>query len=502
MPKIRYWQLLFLLTAMVMILNVVVVIYSLSRVSQTQDAVQQARQIMMTVRATYSAIQDVEISERDYLLWNNDDALQIYRDSVAKVVEGVQRIRTSQYDGHTFAKLVGFESLLMRRLHVDSLDELSFPYAGIPSSLETWSIPENAALLQEIRSTILDIEQSYGVLLSSRNGELEASERNISIAVSLVTALGVLGIALMYRALKRSLARQQRWETELLQQKQALEDMVARRTAALQISNRELERSNRELEDFAFIASHDLQEPLRKILAFGDRLKARSGDALGKDVDYLNRMQSAAARMSMLIQDLLEFSRVTAKPKEIGQVSLNAVLAGVLEDLEESINASKATIRTDPLPDIQADSTQMRQLLLNLISNAIKFVSAEKTPEVRITASTQILSVPATRADQEFLELHVVDNGIGFEAKYTERIFKPFQRLHSRSEYTGTGIGLALCQRIVERHGGHLMAYSKVGFGSNFTIILPLRHELADVDTASENLASDPKLQESNQHAS
>tara|TARA_R110001599_G_scaffold353231_1_gene591121 strand:+ start:205973 stop:207481 length:1509 start_codon:yes stop_codon:yes gene_type:complete len=502
MPKIRYWQLLFLLTALVIILNVVVVIYSLARVSQTQDAVQQARQIMMTIRATYSAIQDVEISERDYLLWNNEDAQQIYRDSVAKVVEGVQRIRTSQYDGHTFAKLVGFESLLMRRLHVSSLDELSFPYAGTPSSLETWSIPENAALLQEIRSTILDIEQSYGVLLSSRNGELEASERNISIAVSLVTTLGVLGIALMYRALKRSLARQQRWETELLQQKQALEDMVASRTAALQFSNRELERSNRELEDFAFIASHDLQEPLRKILAFGDRLKARSGDALGENVDYLNRMQSAAARMSMLIQDLLEFSRVTAKPKEFEQVSLNAVLAGVLEDLEESINASKTSIRADPLPDIQADSTQMRQLLLNLISNAIKFVSVEKTPEVRITANTKLLSVPATLSDQEFLELHVIDNGIGFDSKYTERIFTPFQRLHSRSEYTGTGIGLALCRRIVERHSGELIASSKVGHGTDFTVILPVRHESPDVDTASESLPPGTLLQESNQHAS
>ncbi len=502
MQKIRYWQLLFLLTALVMILNVVVVIFSLSRLSQTYDAVERTMQMMMSIRATYSAIQDIEISERDYLLWGNEDALQIYRDSVAAAVDGMQKIDAIEYDVQAFANLVNFETLLSRRLHVNSLDELRFPYAGTPTSAESWSVPESAALLQELRATMLDIEESHAVLLSSRRVGLHTGERAISLAMAFVTAFGVLSIALMYRALKRSLVQQQHWESELLRQKAGLEELVSKRTAALQTSNRELARSNRELEDFAFIASHDLQEPLRKILAFGDRLKERCGEALGTHVDYLTRMQSAATRMSMLIQDLLEFSRVTSKPKAFRQVSLNTVLADVLDDLEQTIDESSATIRTDSLPDIWADNTQMHQLLLNLIGNALKFRSAEKAPEVRITARTLLTPLPGPLVEQEILELHVIDNGIGFDSKYTKRIFTPFQRLHTRSEYSGTGIGLALCRRIIERHSGDLTVSSKVGHGSDFTIFLPVKHKAPGGDHPAEIMLRDPPLQELSQYAS
>lgn len=488
----RYWQLLFTFTAAVMIINVMVAIYSLEKVRAAYEASDRALQIMMSIRTTYSAIQDVEISERDYLLWGNEDALQVYRDSVADVVEGLKTVHSIDSEVHTLVQVNRFETLLFRRLRIESVDELEFPYAGTPPPVVNWDVVENAELMHSIHEAVNAISDSHAELLATRRMALLTDDRWISIALILVTALSFIGMALMYRVLHRALLQQQRWQTHMLEQNQVLEDTVAERTAALQQNSRELERSNRELEEFAFVASHDLQEPLRKIQAFGDRLKARSADTLGENVDYLNRMQSAATRMSMLIHDLLEFSRVTAKPRTQEVVALDDVLANVLEDLEEAIHSSGTVLQIDPLPKIAADSTQMHQLFQNLIGNAIKFVAKDRAPRVRITA--KLIDAPAhpeETFDTELLEIHVIDNGIGFEQEYADRIFKPFQRLHSREEYSGTGIGLALCRRIVERHNGTLDVSSKRGEGTDFIIILPLHHTSIDIEPPVEGDSPD-----------
>jgi PAS domain S-box-containing protein len=244
--------------------------------------------------------------------------------------------------------------------------------------------------------------------------------------------------------------------------REQLEAMVRERTT-------ELERSNRALQEFAVVASHDLQEPLRKIQAFGDRLSDRFGNALtdaGKD--YIQRMLSASGRMRVLIDDLLAFSRVTTKARPFEQVDLNRVAQDVVGDLEIRLRQTQGRIEIAPLPSLFADPMQMRQLFQNLFANALKFHRPDQPPLVQVKAEMIHDPEPAWR-------ITVSDNGIGFEEKYLPRIFEVFQRLHSRDEYEGTGIGLAICRKIVERHGGQITARSQPNTGSTFEIVLPIR---------------------------
>ncbi|TAL06757.1 MAG: PAS domain S-box protein [Verrucomicrobia bacterium] len=258
-------------------------------------------------------------------------------------------------------------------------------------------------------------------------------------------------------------------------------DVTERRRAEQKLEEKaeELSRSNAELEQFAFVASHDLQEPLRKILAFGDRLKARCDEVnLGEGRDYLERMQNAAARMQTLINDLLTFSRVITRVQPFAEVNLNVVAREVLTDLEVRIERCKAQVEVGELPVMEADPVQMRQLIQNLVSNALKFQPPGATPRVRVAARRFHPANGLGKNDEaapEWCELTVEDNGIGFDEKYLDRIFAVFQRLHGRQEFEGTGIGLAVCRRITDRHGGTITARSKPGEGACFIIRLPLR---------------------------
>jgi PAS domain S-box-containing protein len=263
------------------------------------------------------------------------------------------------------------------------------------------------------------------------------------------------------------------WETELLRQ---LADQIGIAVAQAQLleqetrQRQELARSNDELQQFAFIASHDLQEPLRKIKTFGDRLKATCGDAFTvQGRDYLERMQNAAQRMQSLIEDLLTLSRVTTKAQPFVSVDLAQITQEVLSDLEVIIQQSGARVEVGELATVTADPFQMRQLLQNLIGNALKFHRPLEPPFVKIYTE-------ATRAinGSEFCQIIVEDRGIGFDEKYIDRIFNVFQRLHGRSEYEGTGIGLAICRKIAERHYGSITAQSQPGHGAKFIVTLPM----------------------------
>ncbi|HEX8681638.1 MAG TPA: ATP-binding protein [Ardenticatenaceae bacterium] len=232
----------------------------------------------------------------------------------------------------------------------------------------------------------------------------------------------------------------------------------------------QLARSNRELQDFAYVASHDLQEPLRKIQAFADRLKGRYTAALGDDGrDYLERLQSAAHRMQTLIQELLSLSRVSTAGQPFVPVNLTQVAREVASDLQAALEESNASLEIGDLPTIEADPTQMRQLLQNLLGNAVKFRRAD----VPLTISIEAEPYQSPGGDP-CIRLAVRDNGIGFEEKYRERIFTPFERLHGRDQFAGTGMGLAICRRIVERHGGSIEAQGRLGEGATFLVTLPV----------------------------
>ncbi|RAI78690.1 PAS domain-containing sensor histidine kinase [Spirosoma telluris] len=270
--------------------------------------------------------------------------------------------------------------------------------------------------------------------------------------------------------------------TDIHEQKQVaaeLEQQVQARTEQLTASNHDLRRSNENLEKFAYIASHDLQEPLRKIQSFGDILKNQYAQELGEGLDHLERMQGAASRMSLLIRDLLTFSRISTRQDASMSVSLNRVITEVLDDLEIAIKQARAQIQVNSLPTVSGDESQLRQLFQNLLSNALKFQKTGTTPFIQIQ-SEQILasSLPASvkpaRLATVYFQISVADNGIGFDEKYIDRIFQVFQRLHSRNEYAGTGIGLAICEKVVANHGGAITAFSQPGQGATFTIYLPV----------------------------
>ncbi len=259
-----------------------------------------------------------------------------------------------------------------------------------------------------------------------------------------------------------------------------LRDISARKKAEEEQAHyaAELERSNRDLEQFAYVASHDLQEPLRKIRAFGDRLEVKCKDLLDETAqECVSRMQNAAERMQELIEGLLTLSRVTRRADDFVQVDLGEIVKQVVSDLETQIERVHGHVEVGKLPTIQAEPLQIRMLLQNLIANALKFHRPDEPPLVKVDAR-YVLPRDQRQSRKslagEKCRITVEDNGIGFDQQYAERIFGIFQRLHPRDVYEGTGIGLAICRRIVEYHGGQISAQGTPGEGSTFEVLLPV----------------------------
>jgi two-component system, sensor histidine kinase and response regulator len=229
----------------------------------------------------------------------------------------------------------------------------------------------------------------------------------------------------------------------------------------------ELATMNQELDHFTTVVSHDMQAPLRKIHIFAEQVRTSSHSQLcEEDQDILQRICCSTTRMQNLIWDLLALSRARYKRKEPKPTNLTRLIYEILADLKETIQQTNAQIEVSEMPVIEADETQIRQMIYNLISNAIKFHQEGKPPRINIYAKT---------IDQEKIQLVVEDNGIGFSEEYAERIFKPFERLHGVTQYPGTGIGLAICKKVAERHGGKIIAKSAVNAGATFMVQLPVK---------------------------
>jgi light-regulated signal transduction histidine kinase (bacteriophytochrome) len=299
----------------------------------------------------------------------------------------------------------------------------------------------------------------------------------VALTISAFMLAGVLTIAPLFLTIKRSAEFLQRAKDELeikvaerteelrdanahlsveLDERRRAEQRLARYTA-------ELARSNAELEQFAYVASHDLQEPLRMVASFTQLLARRYRGQLDKDADeFIGFAVDGATRMQSLINDLLAYSRVGTRGKPFAPTDCGAVLKMALDNLARSVEESGAVITHDPLPTVTGDEVQLTQLFQNLIANAIKFRGRE-TPRIHVSAEKQ---------GPQWI-FAVRDNGIGIAPEQQERIFMIFQRLHHRSEYPGTGIGLAICKKILERHGGRIWVESKPGEGATFYLGLP-----------------------------
>ncbi|HEY0743809.1 MAG TPA: ATP-binding protein [Chryseosolibacter sp.] len=260
--------------------------------------------------------------------------------------------------------------------------------------------------------------------------------------------------------------------TERMQAEEAL-----RKTAQeLARKNRELDAMNQELASFAYVSSHDLQEPLRKIQTFATRIVETESDTLSpKAKDYFGRMQNAALRMQKLIEDLLTYSRTNTGEKTFERVNLNDLVNEVKNDLREIIEAKQATISVDTLPTLEVIKFQFAQLLTNIFSNALKFSKEGVASQIKVSYELVDGSELDGGQGKQYHKISISDNGIGFEPEHKHKIFEVFQRLHGRSEYSGTGIGLAICKKIVDNHGGVITAESQLDQGATFNIYLPVK---------------------------
>jgi signal transduction histidine kinase len=454
--------------------------------------------VLNALAVVLSTLKDAETGQRGFLITGDEKYLEPYNEALSRIDGDMERLSTLVVNNpNQHQRVERIEQLRRERLDLlrrgielrrqGAADAEADAYGLILSG-------RGKDLMDEIRRIVDESEAEERMMLTLRTAESEASGRSALVTFVVVNLLAISFAALAIFLNYRELEIRRHSQSALQEANAELENRVKNRTEQLTSVNTELERSNRELQDFAFVASHDLQEPLRKIQAFGDLLKTEFGKELGTEGrDFVERMQNASRRMNMLISDLLAFSRVTTKAQPFTPVDLTEVVGEVINDLETRIKQTGGTVEVGDLPTIDADPMQMRQLLQNLIANALKFHRPNDPPVVKL--SGQHLTSPSIPADEQaenadgnghqetppedldgFYQITVADNGIGFEEKYLDRIFTPFQRLHVRSEYEGTGMGLAVCRKIVERHGGAITARSQPGVGSTFLITLPVSH--------------------------
>lgn len=469
---------LFILLAAVLaglILNAVVSYRATLRMVENERWVSHTHEVLAELATVVNAITDAESRQRGFIITGEERYLAPYSSEVVIASEHIERLKTLTQDNpRQQERLARLEPLVRTRLAMLQKGLELRRTQGAEAGRAFVQSGQGQGAMRQLRELAAAMQGEEERLLRTRSLESRESGRSALFSSMVSNSVLVLVFCLLYLFVHRSFRERERSEAALRAAHGLLEVKVEERTAELAQANEklrafagDLERSNRELQDFAFVASHDLQEPLRKIQAFGDRLKSKYGQGLSEEGrDYLERMQAAAKRMHTLINDLLTFSRVTSKAQPFVPVDLGRIAHEVLSDLEVRVQQTGGRVEVGTLPTLDADPLQMRQLLQNLIGNGLKFHRPDVPPVVEVRASV-------TDGDRPGVRLEVEDNGIGFDTKYLDRIFTPFQRLHGRTEYEGTGMGLAVCRRIVERHGGTITAESAPGQGAKFTVVLP-----------------------------
>jgi signal transduction histidine kinase len=309
-------------------------------------------------------------------------------------------------------------------------------------------------IYKPINPELLRAKVAVFVELYTKNHQLMAQEQKTTIA---------------NRQLEKEIIEKIKSEERVNQLNKQLLDNITR-----------LKETNEELERFAYVASHDLQEPLRKIILFSDQLAFKYGAILKEEGnDFIERIMKASQRMGVLIKNILSFSKSVANTDAFEETNLNVLIDGILSDLEVSIEQKKAIIKIGALPTLKIIPGQFRQLFQNLIINALKFSKANYPPEIDIYAEKikgmQLAGITTDQYNEDYYNIYIKDNGIGFEQKYADEIFVLFKRLNSYDKFEGTGIGLSICKKIVEKHNGFISANSKIGTGSTFIVSLPLK---------------------------
>ena len=451
-----------------------------SQVIQNEQRVVHTQQIISELRGLNSALVNAEAAKFIYGYTRQAESLTPFYSAKDSLHAHLARIEALTQDNPEQQQRAEFlrEAATAKYARLDSVVQLSRLH-GLRAAQPYMADRRGQTLLARVRLIVDEMSSAEEAQLVVRSAASQASVNRLMGTIGLTTLMGLVMVGFLYRLVERYLTLQRIEQEGMAASNERLAVAVDERTHELQDANaglqrltEELQRSNRELQDFAYVASHDLQEPLRKIRAFSNLLVTDYGSHLDDEGrHYLERVDDAATRMSRLISDLLTFSRVTSKARPPEPISLHEILANVLDDLDVALHEAAAVVEVSPeLPVVMADPVQVHQLFQNLVGNAVKFRRFDRPVRVNIWAEEATLppsSIPMT-------SLFVRDNGIGFDDKYAERIFAPFERLHAKQHYAGTGIGLAVCRRIVERHGGTIRTTSTPNEGATFILTLPL----------------------------
>jgi signal transduction histidine kinase len=438
--------------------------WSFIKQKESTQRVAESRLILQKLESILSTAKDAETGQRGYLLTGQEAYLEPYNSAVTTIKPQIEELKQlTQANPNQQKQFTTLEFLVTQKLtELQKTIDLKNTQ-GLDSAKTVILTHHGKKTMDQIRNIIREIQEDSNEQLQTwfRTREETVNRGHLTFSVGLF--LNLMAFYLVYCAIVEETRERRQAEASLKQLNEELEDRVYRRTAQLKEANANLMYSNRELEQFAYVASHDLQEPLRAVNSYAQLLARKYQNNLDAKADkYLGYIMEGATRMQQLINDLLEFSRVGTQAKALQSTACEQVLNHVLKNLQIAIAEHQARVTHDPLPIIMGDEIQLIQLFQNFIGNALKFRRKEP-PHVHISA--------VQRGDEWLFSVR--DNGIGMESEYFERIFVIFQRLHSRQEYPGTGIGLAICKKIVERHGGQIWVESTLDVGTTFYFTIP-----------------------------
>ncbi len=438
-------------------------VYAYNQFRTDRRQVEHTYKVETTLTQVFSLAKDIETGVRGYLIAGDRLYLEPYDQARPRLQNSLDTLQqllagnpAQRYRIDSLRKLLDAK-LQIARQQIDA--QPRHQRIELIALLAVGKIRMDA-----IRRWVAIMQDAEQQLLKSRIQKADDSYRLTLLMVALLLSLTLLSLLLAYWLLTQELSQRQQNEDQLRAYETELQDTIRR-----------LKNSNEDLERFAFVASHDLQEPLRKIQAFSGLLEQRHSTLLGDDASvFLGKIMASAERMSRMIKDLLEFSRLSSRPPVFQMVPLATVINRVLSDLDGQITQKQATVTVGALPSIEAVPGQLDHLFMNLIANALKFTRPGVPAEVHINARpANIQDYPELLPANAYVEITVQDNGIGFDEKYLAHIFDVFQRLHSKSEYDGTGIGLAVCRKVVQFHQGLITARSQPGHGATFVVVLP-----------------------------
>lgn len=479
-----YWEAIAFITVISIIgLNASLAYRTTESLSEKHSSITTTGATIATIKDLGYAIAAAESGKRGFLLTDDEDFLIPYHDALSNLDKNIAAVHSLSFESREQKnRITQLLRLVDRKVsEIKKVVDLAAKHKD-RTAMKIVMSGEGRALYTEIFEIFEAIEISELTRQKSLNRQFIQAQKNAKYLFYILLAIScmlVIGLLLLH---KHYIKREREHSLQLEKRAEELELKIAERTQEITLFSQELSRSNQELEDFAFVASHDLQEPLRKIRAFAGRVLTLYENKIdAKGSDYLHRLNNAASRMSSLIEDLLEFSRIKTRGREFVSTNLTSIVKLAIDDLEIAIEDSGATIELSGLPTIDADPSQMGQLFLNIISNALKFRNQHVPP--KITISYAIVKHLLNDVCIDYHQIVVTDNGIGFDPNYSDKIFLPFQRLHGRDEFKGNGIGLAVCRRITERHGGQILVQSTPGQGASFSILIPLA--AMDFDTAN-----------------